>query len=299
MIISCSRRTDVPAFYPDWLIKRLRDGFCLVPNPMNSRQVAEVSLKPEDVDAIVFWTKNPAPMIPLLKEIEGLGYKFYFQFTLNDYPREFEPGLPPVMERIETFKRLSSLIGAERVVWRYDPIILSNVTPVEYHTRKFQAISMELKGWTRRCVISVVDIYRKTEKRLRELEKQSIQSDFSPLENPGMKSILNEISGIAGENGIQVFSCAEGQGFKEKYGIECGKCIDDSLVKNLFGIEVSKEKDKYQRDLCGCISSKDIGMNNTCLHGCAYCYSTRSQESAEKNRKLHNPDSPALIGNFS
>lgn len=297
MIISCSRRTDVPAFFSEWLMRRLREGFCLVPNPMNPGQIAEVSLKPSDVHAIVFWTKNPAPMLPLIKEIKEMGHKFYFQFTLNDYPVEFEPGVPPVKDRIETFKKLSSLIGPEKVVWRYDPIIISNVTPAGYHADKYRAIASDLKGGTKRCVISIVDIYRKTEKRLHELERISIKSDFHPLENLWLKRLLSEISGIAGENGVQLFSCAEGEDFQKKFAIQCGKCIDDSLIKSLFSIECAREKDKYQREHCGCVSSKDIGMNGTCLHGCAYCYSTGSRKKAEERFKCHDPDSPKLVGN--
>ena len=138
MIISASRRTDIPAFYSEWFVNRLQEGYCLVPNPFNPRQVSRISLVPESVDAIVFWSKNPAPMLPFLPMVEDLSYRFYFLFTVNDYPKALEPGLPPLVERISTFVELSQRIGPRCVIWRYDPIILSNRTDASYHRKTFE-----------------------------------------------------------------------------------------------------------------------------------------------------------------
>ena len=172
MIISASRRTDIPAFYSKWFMNRLRAGFCQVPNPMNMKKVTTVSLSPDIVTAIVFWSKNPAPLLPHLKELNTRGFDYYFQFTLNDYPRSLEPNVPPFNARIETFKDLSSRVGSSRVVWRYDPIIISNFTDFTFHREKFSWIAEELKDKTQRVVVSIVDFYRKTERRLSLLKEE-------------------------------------------------------------------------------------------------------------------------------
>src|SRR4030042_4778791 len=169
MIISASRRTDIPAFYSDWFINRIRAGWCFVPNPVNYHQLSFVPLIPEEVAAIVFWSKNPEPLIKHLDDLDRQGYRYYFQFTLNDYPIELEPALPPANVRIETFKQLSERLGSLRVIWRYDPIIISNQTPITYHLKKFSQISESLKGYTNRVMVSFVDYYRKTDSRLEKL----------------------------------------------------------------------------------------------------------------------------------
>lgn len=295
MIISCSRRTDIPAFYARWFIKRIRQGFCYVPNPFNTKQLASVSLDASDVDVIVFWTKDPRLLLPFLEELDDRGFRYYFQYTLNDYPRALEPGMRPLAERLATFKNLASRIGANRVIWRYDPIIFSNQTPAAFHVDKVKEISKALSGSTERCIVSIVDVYRKTKRGLEALKEEGIETDLDPLNSRELPVVLPQIVEIAAKAGIEVFSCAEGETLA-KYGITYGKCIDDRLIRILFNIDVTAEKDKYQRDLCGCVASRDIGMNDTCLHGCSYCYATNSLEKAKKNNSLHNPDSPMLIG---
>ena len=156
MIISASRRTDIPAFYAEWLMNRLREGYCLVPNPFNPRQIARISLVPESVDAIVFWSKNPALMLRFLPVLEGMGYRFYFLFTLNAYPKALEPNLPPLKERISTFIELSTRLGPRRVIWRYDPIILSNRTDASYHREAFEGLCQKLAVHTKRVIISII-----------------------------------------------------------------------------------------------------------------------------------------------
>ncbi len=199
--------------------------------------------------------------------------------------------MPPLEDRISTFKYLSEKIERKRVIWRYDPIILSEVFTPEFHLEKFHNIAKRLSGYTERCVISVVDIYRKTERGLRVLNGV----DLNPLESPLLDQLLPKIHNHAKDCGMDIFSCAEGK-LLEKYKIKKGKCIDDDLIMDLFNKNVSYGKDKNQRDLCGCIASRDIGMNNSCLHGCIYCYSTSSIKAARKNNLLHDPNSPMLIG---
>ncbi len=150
----------------------MRLGWCLVPNPFNSRQVSKISLAPEDVAAIVFWTRSPRPLLPYLDELNGRGYRYYFQFTLMDNPSIIDPHHPPISLQLETFRALADFIGAERVIWRYDPIVLTSITPPEYHLRNFATIAQALKGSTRRCVISFLDIYAKIRPRLTEMSVQ-------------------------------------------------------------------------------------------------------------------------------
>lgn len=167
-IISASRRTDIPAFYAEWFMNRIREGCCYVPNPMYpSQKTKPISLKADDVEIIVFWTRNPAPLMKYLPELDKLGYKYYFQYTIIGYPKDIDPKSPDVEEAIETFKKLSTGIGKERVIWRYDPIFFSNMTSQKWHIEQISNISDELAEYTERVVISFIDGYRKTILRMR------------------------------------------------------------------------------------------------------------------------------------
>ena len=150
MIISASRRTDIPAFYAEWMVRRLREGYCTVPNPFNRNQVSRISLRPEDVDAIVFWTRNPRPLMPYLDELDSRGYRYYFQFTILGYPREIDPKSPPAATAVEAFCELAERLGPRRVIWRYDPIVFTGITPPAFHQENFQRLAESLRGHTRR-----------------------------------------------------------------------------------------------------------------------------------------------------
>ncbi len=293
MIISASRRTDIPAFYSPWLINRLKAGWCLVPNPLNPKQVFRVSLSPHDVDAIVFWSKNPLPLLSRLDEVDDMGFRYYFQFTLNDYPAALEPGLPPIEKRVDIFLQLSQRIGPQRVVWRYDPIIISNLTPVGYHCERFSWLAERLNGATHRVMVSFVCLYRKTMRRLSRLEQQdSFKFDRDTTSQANLE-LLKELAAIAAQNGIQMLTCAATPEINTA-GIPPGKCIDDSLIRQLWGRDVRYRKDPAQRQHCMCTLSKDIGAMDTCLHGCVYCYSTRNLTLAKRRSQRHSPDAPAL-----
>ncbi len=286
MIISCSRRTDIPAFYSDWLINRIREGNVQVRNPMNARQVRRVSLAPADVDIIVFWTKDPSPMLDKLRMLND--YLFYFQFTLTPYDKEIEPHLPPKAQITDTFLRLSDRIGAQRVVWRYDPILFTDHITVDYHIDHYGEMARRLAGHTEKCVISFIDMYRHIQKRM------AGQSVRQPGE-PETRALAQGISRIAGSVGIIMETCAEKIDLSDA-GIGHGKCVDDRLISELTGTEVPTVKDRYQRELCGCAASVDIGEYNTCGHLCNYCYANVSRRKIDKNRLLHNDQSPLLIG---
>ena len=296
MIISASRRTDIPAFYSKWFMNRIRAGYCLVPNPLNMKQVSRVSLHPSDVEAIVFWSKNPAPLLPHLGELDKLGFYYYFQFSLNDYPRALEPNIPSLNDRIATFKDLSRLIGPLRVVWRYDPIIISNITSFDFHRERFTWIAEELKGATHRVMVSIVDFYQKTERRLSQLEKEEGYSfDRDVLSSDGITSLLKDLADIARKNNIEILTCAEEKDYSQ-IGVPPGRCIDNRLLARIWSLNLEYKKDPYQRASCLCMVSKDIGINDTCIHGCPYCYSTMNYAVAQRRFSEHNPDSPILWG---
>lgn len=292
MIISASRRTDIPAFYSEWLMNRIGEAYCCVVNPFNANQVSRVSLRPRDVDAIVFWTKNAEPLIPHLVTLNGLGYRYYFQYTMNNYPPSLEPCVPDLQHRVDTFLQLSELIGRERIIWRYDPVIISKSTPEDYHREAFARIATALAGSTDQVVISLVDDYRASKGRLDRLGigYRAAEPDSTPLGD-----LIRDMAAIAKNEGMAITSCAEALDLCH-LGITHGKCIDDSYLRRVFGINVSANKDKSQRPECGCVMSKDIGSYDTCLHGCEYCYATRSGKAAQSNRERHNTESPTLIG---
>jgi hypothetical protein len=295
VIISASRRTDIPALYSEWLMNRVRAGWCAVPNPFNSKQLSRVSLDPEDVDGIVFWSKNPAPMFPHLDELDRRGFRYYFQYSLNDYPEELEPGIPPLGERLRTFRELSKRIGPLRMIWRYDPIVVSNLTPVGLHRQRFARIAGELRGATGRVVVSVLDFYRKTDRRLSKLEQNGFVFDRRAAPSAGMISLLKDLAATARRQNMEVFTCAEGLDAGQT-GIPSGRCIDERLLNTVWGLNLRYVKDPAQRELCLCTLSKDIGMNNTCIHGCPYCYATGDHALAQRRYQEHDPCHPSMSG---
>ncbi|MFZ5753433.1 MAG: DUF1848 domain-containing protein [Bacillota bacterium] len=301
MIISASRRTDIPAFFGDWFIKRIEEGFFYNINPFNPRQVKGYSLLPEDVDAIVFWTKNPQPFIKHLDYLDQRGYHYYFQYTLNDYPKIFEPHVPPVHERIETFVELSKRIGKGKVIWRYDPIVISSLTPVEYHLEKIAYISSCLKGQAQRAMISFLEFYSKVNNRLKKLETQyGIQfTDFTANEHrKELLELAEKFKEIAHKNGLQIFSCTETVDL-DQIGIEPGSCIDGKLIQKLFGIQKRYRKDPNQRKECLCVESVDMGVYNTCQFQCSYCYANFSEKMVHNNLNKHFKDSSSLINRYT
>ncbi len=291
MIISASRRTDIPAFYSSWFMDKINRSYCYVSNPFNPRQVKRVSLKKEDVDLFAFWTKNPAPFIPHLEKLDRLGFNYYFLYTLNLYSEMIEPGLERFEKRIEVFQELSRLIGPEKVIWRYDPIIITRGMDSSYHREKFDYLSSSLKGLTRRVIFSFYSPYRSADKRLK---KSGFYINFSDNRWEERKVFLNDLAKIARQKGLVIQGCA--QKVLEGTGIGSGKCIDNNYIEETFGIKVSAKKDTGQRSGCNCIPSQDIGFYDTCFHGCLYCYGWGSKKRVEKNSSEHIIDSLSLAG---
>ena len=293
MIVSASRRTDIPAFYTKWFMNRISDGFLLTRNPFNYNQIKRVSLNVSDVDVIIFWTRNPTPLMKDLDKLDALGYKYYFQFTITGYQKTLEKSTLNFYKAIEIFKKLSLKIGREKVIWRYDPILLSNVTPFEEHIELFNKIASFLNGYTTRVVISFADLYDKVNRNLKKLDSLDYQDIASNQEL--CIELVKRLYDISQNNNIDIYTCAESFDLSN-YGIKKGKCIDDGLIKDIFNVDVSSMKDPGQREHCGCVKSIDIGMYNTCMHGCRYCYATFNENLAHKNYKNHDFNSPFLIG---
>lgn len=295
VVISASRRTDIPAFYAQWFMNRIRAGFCNVPNPVNPKTVSRVSLAPEDVLVIVFWTRNPKPLMSHLHELDQRGYKYYFNYTVMKNPRSIDPKSPPLDAAIKTFQELSEQIGPDRVIWRYDPIVLSNKTDVAFHLEAYQEIALRIGDATSRSVISIVDSYRKIAERMKALETEGIFVQKPDLNADDFRHLMEGIRDIAASQGYHLQSCAEELDLTQ-FGVFPGKCIDEKLINELFQLELKNQKDKGQREACQCIPSRDIGAYDTCTFGCAYCYATTSFDKARENLKAHNPESPSLVG---
>ena len=287
MIISASRRTDIPSYYSEWLYNRIREGYVYVRNPMNTHQISNISLLPDVVDGIVFWTKNPTPMIDRLGELDK--YVYYFQFTLNAYGKDVEPYIPSKKQIIiPTFQELSKMIGKEKVVWRYDPIFINAKYTIEYHVKYFKMLAERLSGYTEKCTISFIDLYKKTQRNTVPLHIQS------PTDEQ-IKALMSEFREIASKNSFLLDTCSEKIDLKQ-YGITHAHCIERERLEKLGKYTLKIEKDKNQRQECGCVESIDIGSYNTCRNGCLYCYANFSQKTVYENCRLHDSTSPLLFG---
>lgn len=301
LVVSASRATDIPAFHAQWFMNRLRAGYCLWENPFNSRQRQYVSF--EQTKVFVFWSKNPSSLMPYLSEIRSRGMEFYFQYTLNDYERAgLEPGLPPLSQRMETFKRLSESIGRHRVIWRFDPVILGKNLTLEDTLDRLHAIGRQIAPYTEKLVFSFVDWYKKTARELGRLDPS--------LRAPSESEMLQMARGImeverALPSRLKVATCAETIDL-HALGIEHNRCIDPDLLLRLCpdclefrrasgrsgslveqgsllrltrSGQSGSSRDSGQRKPCGCAPSKDIGTYTTCMHFCSYCYANQSRKS--------------------
>ena len=287
MILSVSRRTDIPSYFSDWFFERLKEGYVYTKNPMNPKQISKLEVSPDMVDCIVFWTKNPEPMLDRLKELEP--YPFYFQFTLTSYGKDIEANLPHKKEvLLTTFQRLSGNVGSKRVIWRYDPILFTKRYTLEYHVKAFRQMAEALRGYTEKCVISFVDTYAKNKKNMQALGVYEL-----PKEE--LEVFAKALCEIAKENDMVMASCAE-QIDLAHCGIAHNACIDRSLIEEIIGCKLKGAKDKNQRGECGCMESIDIGTYHTCENGCVYCYANHSEAQVKENLRKYDVHSPILCG---
>lgn len=316
IIISASRSTDIPAFHTKWFLERLREGYCVWKNPFNQKK-QYISF--EKTRAVVFWTKNPAPLLEHIHKLEPYGFTFYIQYTLNDYSSEcLEPHVPTLNKRIETFRHLSEMIGKERVIWRFDPVLLTNRLSIDELVKRIAYIGDQVCSFTEKLVFSFADIstYTKVRNNLRKVPDNVREPTIIE-----MRQFAEEMQKLVKSWGIQLATCSE-QIDLERYGIEHNRCIDPVLLLrlakrdrelisflsqgkgniDLFGnqqLDFDLLKDAGQRESCGCVVSKDIGQYNTCFHHCTYCYANTSCKVVENNRGLIDQFSESILGELS
>jgi hypothetical protein len=284
MILSVSRRTDIPCYYSEWFMNRIREGVVLTRNPVNQAQLSRVVITPDIVDGIVFWTKDPANMLMHLDELDRLGFRYYFQFTITPYGNDIERNLRPKGEIEDAFLELSRRIGKERVIWRYDPIILNDYIGMDYHQRQFRRMCEKLAPFTDMITISFMDFYPK----LKTMPARLI------TENE-MEHLAGFIGITAKEYGLRATACCETLDLTG-YGIKRANCIDKERIEKICGYKLDLPTDKNQRQGCGCFQSIDIGAYDTCMSGCVYCYANGSPATLKHRVESHNPESLLLIG---
>ncbi len=289
-VISCSRRTDIPAFYSKWLFNRLRAGYCHIINPYAGR-VFEVSLQPQDCIALVFWTRYPAPLLPYLDELDDRGYRYYFHYTVLGYPKPIESHNPLLESALATFRKLADRVSPARVRWRYDPIVFSSVTPPEYHLRQFEHIASQLAGYTEHCTFSFTSFYQKTTRNLNQITAETAIT-FQQPSLPEQQALVGQLAQIAAGHGMTLNSCCGDALVID--GVQRNRCVDPDLVRAIApGLNGDLKAEPTRQD-CGCVSSVDIGAYDLCLFGCAYCYATNSRAVALKRNAVHDPNDSVL-----
>jgi hypothetical protein len=286
MFLSISRRTDIPCLYGEWLTNRFKKGYVYVRNPVYRNKVSKIVLDKNGIDGIVFWTKNAINFMQYVKKFEE--YPFYFQYTITPYDKTIEKGLPDKEVIISNFIELSNRIGKNRVIWRYDPILFTDTISYEYHKDHFEYLCQKLSPYTRKCIISFMDFYRKGEKVYKTYGLKDLSED-------SVRKVTESIFSIGNEYNLNIETCCEAIDL-EGYGIRHGKCIDSEIFTSLTDKKYEVKKDKGQRRECRCDESIDLGEYDSCTNGCIYCYASCNLEKACKNMEQHNPGSDLLIG---
>jgi hypothetical protein len=285
MIINSGMRTDIPAYFGEWFYNRIEEGYVLTRNPYYPQQVTRYRLDPEVVDCLCFCTKNPAPMLARLAELAA--FRQFWFVTITPYGREIEPHVPDVAEVIASFRQLSEKVGIASVSWRYDPIFLTEKYDLDFHIRSFRDMAQKLRGAVDSCVISFIDLYAKTRRNFPEAKAVTRQE---------REVIGREFAAIGRENGIVIRSCCEGTDLA-KFGVDVSGCMTQAVIERAVGMTLAVPKQvKSPREACSCLMGHDIGMYNTCAHGCVYCYANYDQGTVQRNFALHDPESPFLIG---
>lgn len=287
MILHTGLRTDIPAFYSEWFVNRLAEGFVMVRNPYNPAQITKYRISPDVVDVISFCTKNPAPFLPhmdLLKE-----YGQYWYVTMTPYGREIEPKVPDKETVMDSFKKVSEKVGVNAIGWRYDPIFISEKYTVQRHIEDFERMAWNLSGYTHTCVISFIDLYQKVLRNFPEVREVKREERFA---------LAREFVRIGKKYDIHIKSCAEGSELAE-FGVDCGGCMTVDVYEKAIDCSLKVPKQKGARSECGCLLGCDIGAYNTCGHLCRYCYANYDAKTVLENMRKHNPTSPLLLGELT
>ncbi len=285
-VISASRRTDIPAFYMPWLLNRLRAGSASYANPF-SGQLHTVSLRPEHVHSIVFWTKNAAPLLPHLGELEAGGYRFYLHYTITGAPRILEPHTPDREHSVRAFRRLAELTSPRHVQWRFDPLLFTEEAGATFYLERFRELAAALEGATRRCYFSFASFYGKALSRLKQAGIRYL--DPSTEEK---QAVVERMADIAGEHGIALYACC--QEALATGRVQKAHCVDGELLAELFPDRPPISQIVPTREACGCYASRDIGAYDTCPFGCLYCYANKGHSTALERHRAHNAEGETL-----
>ena len=294
MIVSASYKTDIPAFYGQWFMARLDAGFCRTVNPYGG-QASEVPLGPEHVDGFVFWTRNAGPFLDALHEVRRRGYPFVIQFTVTGYPRALERSVIEAERAVDQIRQIARAFGKHAVVWRYDPIVASELTPFEWHPKNFTALAAALDGAVDEVVISFAQIYRKTKRNLDSAARVSC-FHWSDPSDEAKRKLSSRLAGIAQGYGMRLTICAQ-PGYRVE-GAQDARCIDVSRLSSIAGYALAS-RPKGNRPGCLCDESRDIGVYDTCPHGCVYCYAVNSRAAALRNHGAHETGGEFMIESAS
>lgn len=286
MVISTGMRTDIPAFYSEWFLNRIREGFVYVRNTYYPNQITKYSLSPAVVDCIAFCTKNPMPLIPHLDELNA--YRQFWFITITPYGKDMEPNVPDKAKVIEAFKAISARVGKQAIGWRYDPVFYGNGFNLDRHVEEFAKIAKALNGYTDSCVLSFLDLYKKVQRNAPGIYPPDIEEQ---------KILCKKLVEIAKANGITIRSCCEGRHLAE-FGVDISGCQTKEVIERAINEKLVVKERKSQRGVCNCLLGKDIGAYDTCGHLCKYCYANMDKALVMQNMRRHDPKSPLLIGNI-
>ncbi|RUT50548.1 DUF1848 domain-containing protein [Campylobacter fetus] len=287
MIINTGGRTDTVQYYSKWLLKRFEEGYVYSRNPLFPNKVTRYELTPDKVDCVIFCSKNYEP---ILDDLPNLINRFptYFYYTITAYGKDVEPGVPSIEESMDTLKKLSAIVGNQKLAWRYDPVLLAEKYTIQVHLKTFERMAKELTPFVDRCIFSFVEMYKKLETNMPEL---------IPLTEDDQNALAKGMGEIAVKNGLYLQTCGT-NGDYSQYGIHPSGCMTLEMLGKANDIQFRDLKHKGMRQGCHCMESRDIGAYDTCLNGCKYCYANKKSEKAHENYKYHDPDSPLLLGNI-
>ena len=284
MIIDTGNRTDIPAFYSEWFMNRIREGFVMVRNPYSAEQVTRYKLDPEVVDALIFTSKNPEPMVKHLSELDR--FRMFWYVTITPYGKSIEPGVPDKHKVIEAFQKISEHVGKHAMSWRYDPIFISDTYSVDYHIDAFERMATELEGYTEQVVISFIDLFEKTKKNFPEAREVVREERLA---------LGKAFAETGRRHNMTVRSCLEGVELAQ-FGIDVSGCMSQAVIEHALGEKLIVPKSRHILE-CECVMGNDIGAYNSCAHFCKYCYANYDKDAVKANMKKHDPESPFLIGN--
>lgn len=284
MIVNSGSRTDIPAFYSKWFMNRIREGYVMVRNPYYPEQVTRYRLDPEVVDVLAFCTKNPEPMLPFVEELKAFRQLWYV--TITPYETEIEENVPDKAEVMASFRRLSDAVGKRAVIWRYDPIFVSEQYSVEFHQKAFEHMARELRGYTGTAVISFIDLYEKTKRNFPEVREVTGEEQ---------ENLTKAFVSVGETYGMTIRTCLENRELSG-FGAVTDGCMTREVIEQAVGITLETPKVPGARPECGCVLGNDIGMYNTCAHFCKYCYANYDRNTVIRNMRQHDPESPFLIG---